>query len=528
MASSGDSNVTFARALASPDKETRDKTIKSLVSYAKSTEEMSEIEMLKLWKALHYCMWLSDKAPIQMELAKALSGLFLSFKNDIGLLYLRMFFRTMNREWTLLDQHRVDKFYTLLRYMLREILMHLNKNKFDAESVENVLDILEEEVLIKTPNGIRLHIADIFLTELWTATKGKISTDSFLLVLDPFFRAIQGTLDTSFQERVTKQVFEGFLDSFAKENKVKGEEQQLFLSVDTSVLQATIFSLASDTDTIEKNRRRLYLLHKEFPKVTGTPFALEEGGSLQMEEEEEEEEEEMIEIIAANKKITTKEKNKKVNTNEKVDLNIDQKNRTDKVIDKSNEILKRKASEYFDDNAGDNDGYLDEKNEKNRYENVNNGVEDRNEEKRKLKKLKKIEKKSVHESEEKSKSENKTNENENNHKKRKSDNINEKNVKGTVKDDIPVAKRSTIATPEAKVQKTAAETQKAAVIAIAAPFIKEKGFTGSRPGYVFKKGKSGLGYYQDADLMKKQAKMLKKKEGSKPIAIKNKPTTIKG
>jgi hypothetical protein len=91
-----------------------------------------------------------------------------------------------------------------------------------------------------------------------------------------------------------------------------------------------------------------------------------------------------------------------------------------------------------------------------------------------------------------------------------------------------VAKKSTIATPQANIQKIVAETQKAAVTAIAAPFIKEKGFIGSRPGYVFKKGKSGLGYYQDVVLMKKQAKMLKKNEGSKPAAIKNKPTIIIG
>jgi len=499
MASSGDSYVTFARALASPDKETRDKTIKSLVSYAKSTEEMSEMEMLKLWKALHYCMWLSDKAPIQLELAKALSGLFLSFKKKFGLLYLRMFFRTINREWTLLDQHRVDKFYTLLRYMLREVLTHLNKKEFNAKSVDNILDILEEEVLMKIPNGVRLHIADIYLSELWTATEGKISTDSFLLVLGPFFRAIQGTLDTSFQQRVSKQIFEGFLETFAKENKVKGEKQQLFVSVDTSVLQATIFSLASDTDTIEKNRRRLYELHKEFPKVTGMPFASEEGDD----DEEEEEEEEVIEKVSLKK------------TNEK-DSKKDKKQIKDETTDKIDLVHKRKASEYFNDDVDENDDNVDDKkNEKN----TNEIVEvDRNEEKKRLKKLKKLEKKAFHENEEKNKFEIKAHDNVNDNKKRKHTDSNEMNVKDGGSDDLPVAVMKTIAPPQVKLQEAAAA-------AISAPFIQSKGFTGSKPGYVFKKGKSGLGYYQDAVLMKKQARLLKKNEqlNKSPAVVVEKP-----
>lgn len=55
-----------------------------------------------------------------------------------------------------------------------------------------------------------------------------------------------------------------------------------------------------------------------------------------------------------------------------------------------------------------------------------------------------------------------------------------------------------------------AEVQEAAIVPIATQFIKTTGFTGSKPEYVFKKGKSGLGCYKDALLMKKQAKKMKK------------------
>ena len=96
-----ENHVTFARALACPDKKTRDKTLKTLVNYLAELDQLSDLEMLKLWKALYYCMWLADKVPIQMELAGALSSeLFRSFSNiELAYNYIRMFFRTLMREW---------------------------------------------------------------------------------------------------------------------------------------------------------------------------------------------------------------------------------------------------------------------------------------------------------------------------------------------------------------------------------------------------------------------------------------------
>lgn len=47
--------------------------------------------------------------------------------------------------------------------MLREGMRSLHKTGWDVDSVNEVIDILEEEILIKTPNGLRFHISDIFL-----------------------------------------------------------------------------------------------------------------------------------------------------------------------------------------------------------------------------------------------------------------------------------------------------------------------------------------------------------------------------
>ena len=216
-----ESHVTLARALASPDKATRDKTMKTLVKYLASLEDLTDLEMLKLWKALYYCMWLSDKAPIQLELATLLStGLFRSFRSPtLAYKYIRMFYRTLLREWHMLDQHRINKFYTLIRLMLREMLLHMCLKRWNESTVTLLLTILQEEVFAKLPNGPRLHVADIFLEELWISSNGgeTVDTKVFLRLMAPFLQIIASCLDPVFQERVSKQVFAAFAGRYARE-----------------------------------------------------------------------------------------------------------------------------------------------------------------------------------------------------------------------------------------------------------------------------------------------------------------------
>lgn len=147
------------------------------------------------------------------------------------------------------------------------------------------------------------------------ATKGEINTEAFLRVLGPFFRAAQGTLDPAFQERVCKKVFSKFISDFARENMIHdgstsdSDENRRFEDVDSEAVQGLIFSIASDDDTIEKNRRKLYLLHQEFPALTGKQFVDNDA----MDEEVDEE----VEVI-----VTKKEKKKKQKITEVTDMKI--------------------------------------------------------------------------------------------------------------------------------------------------------------------------------------------------------------
>lgn len=278
----------LARALVNPDKSVRDKTCFNLTAFFSVTSSFTDMEMLKLWKALYYCMWLSDKNEIQTELAAFLCSVVDDFPNvEISTLYIRMFFRTMLREWPLLDQHRLNKFYRLLRFMMRKIFMLLSNHKFDLKLTKSILEVLHDEVLNKVPNGVRFHLFDVFLEELYLATDGDISTSILIVLVTPLLNLLAVSRDASCQDRISK-VFTSYLSTFAVENKVSlkinsssengtstGMAPSLFSKVDTKALQALVFSMASDTTTLDTNRSKLYGLHKQFAAKTGMAFVEE-------------------------------------------------------------------------------------------------------------------------------------------------------------------------------------------------------------------------------------------------------------
>lgn len=71
----------------------------------------SEVDLLKLWKGLFFCMWMSDKPLVQELLAEELSRLVHLFPlRDDAVTFTDTFFITMAREWNSIDNIRKDKF----------------------------------------------------------------------------------------------------------------------------------------------------------------------------------------------------------------------------------------------------------------------------------------------------------------------------------------------------------------------------------------------------------------------------------
>ncbi|KAL1629868.1 hypothetical protein SLS56_005137 [Neofusicoccum ribis] len=164
-------NSPFIRQLAANDKRIRDKALDSLKRYLEGRSGVSEIELLKLWKGLFFCMWQSDKPRTQQQLATDLADLIFIMPLDAALDFLAAFWKTMAREWVGIDRLRMDKFLFLVRQYLNASFRLVARQRWrNADALDKYLDVLRETPLNptdqKVPNGLRLHVIDIYVDEL--------------------------------------------------------------------------------------------------------------------------------------------------------------------------------------------------------------------------------------------------------------------------------------------------------------------------------------------------------------------------
>ncbi|KAL2353930.1 hypothetical protein BJ546DRAFT_87650 [Cryomyces antarcticus] len=171
MASVTPSNP-FIKQLAANDRPTRDKALESLRAYLAARQTpFSDVELLKLWKGLFYCMWMSDRPRTQQRLAIDMAGLVDGIGKEDFLPWMDAFWKTMSREWMGIDVLRMDKFLFLIRQYLAASFRYLARQSWkDAGLVGQYMDILAETPLnppdAKIPNGLRFHVLDIYVDEL--------------------------------------------------------------------------------------------------------------------------------------------------------------------------------------------------------------------------------------------------------------------------------------------------------------------------------------------------------------------------
>ena len=74
----------FAQKLAANEATIRNKAIKKLKKwFSVRKEPFSDVEMMRLWKGLYYCFWMSDKPLIQEELAENISSFISCFNSQV-------------------------------------------------------------------------------------------------------------------------------------------------------------------------------------------------------------------------------------------------------------------------------------------------------------------------------------------------------------------------------------------------------------------------------------------------------------
>ncbi|KAF6121524.1 ribosomal RNA processing 1B [Phyllostomus discolor] len=213
--------IQFAQRLASHEKGIRDRAVRKLRQYIsvktqRETGGFSQEELLKIWKGLFYCMWVQDEPLLQEELANTISRLIHAVHNpEAQHLFVQTFWQTMNREWTGIDRLRLDKFYTLIRLVLRESFEALKRTGWEESRVKLFLDVLMKEVLhpeSQSPDAVKFHFVDVYLDELSKVGGRELLADQNLKFIDPFCKIAAKTKDHALVQTIARGVFEVIVD----------------------------------------------------------------------------------------------------------------------------------------------------------------------------------------------------------------------------------------------------------------------------------------------------------------------------
>ena len=191
-------------------------------------------------------------------------------------LYIRTFFRTVRREWSNMDKYRVDKFYTCMRYMLRETYMYMSKRNWALGIIRLLNDTIFEEILSQTPNGPRYHLIDIALDELVhvsTESTLPLTEATFIDCMEPFFALLQILDDATVHARIVENILQRFLLQYSvlNQNEIEIKEASLdiryiFTQVHVGTIAEFIFDIASNENTQDRYRKVLYDTHKQYMK----------------------------------------------------------------------------------------------------------------------------------------------------------------------------------------------------------------------------------------------------------------------
>eukprot|EP00617_Octactis_speculum_P003048 CAMPEP_0185773034 /NCGR_PEP_ID=MMETSP1174-20130828/72250_1 /TAXON_ID=35687 /ORGANISM="Dictyocha speculum, Strain CCMP1381" /LENGTH=448 /DNA_ID=CAMNT_0028459569 /DNA_START=21 /DNA_END=1363 /DNA_ORIENTATION=- len=288
--------IKFARKLATNDPKKRRAAIKILGAYLGARGAvMTDLEMRKLWRGLFFCMWLADKPKVQADLAGHIGALVQSLGDAVGMRrWFSVMVGTMKEEWGRLDKYRVDKYYTLLRRVLRENLIWLGNRDWDKEDVKSFAQTMHSCVWsCHHPNGIRLHLADILIEELFQTGAETVDSSTLILLIEPLLNEIATTMDGPFFSRVEQRLFVDLVERMTKSGESDMDEEgddendtsESFSLLELEPIQTRIFDLAACPETRQIHRARLYALHRQFQSLTGktvvlTPLLTDAGSSL--------------------------------------------------------------------------------------------------------------------------------------------------------------------------------------------------------------------------------------------------------
>mmetsp|Transcript_23314 Transcript_23314/g.51240 ORF Transcript_23314/g.51240 Transcript_23314/m.51240 type:complete len:387 (-) Transcript_23314:207-1367(-) len=186
--------LNFGKRLAHTDKVVRDRGLSALKQWLGKNTELERLDFLKIWKGLWYGMWMSDKRPVQQDLAVQIALLVNSIAADKRHLWLDTFWETCEVHWDGLDTHRMNKYYLFVRIVIAEFFKIVRETKWDEEFCKKTMAILTRSGEDGSPpanhknNGLMLHLSMLFWDELipQLEEKPEAPLSSVMILLEPF------------------------------------------------------------------------------------------------------------------------------------------------------------------------------------------------------------------------------------------------------------------------------------------------------------------------------------------------------
>ncbi|KAL8790609.1 MAG: hypothetical protein Q9195_006289 [Heterodermia aff. obscurata] len=174
--------MPFVKDLAANDRPTREKALSSLQTYLAPSRTLNEMDLLKIWKGLFYCIHHTASPLSQQRICASLASLLLSLPAQTFIPFLSAFWKTIGSNFSAIPSLRLDKYLLLIRYYVASSFTYLHEKNWDMAALQSYLDLIGESewgpLTIggvdgvkngrggRVPDGLRYHVLDVWVDGL--------------------------------------------------------------------------------------------------------------------------------------------------------------------------------------------------------------------------------------------------------------------------------------------------------------------------------------------------------------------------
>ncbi|XP_014784487.1 MATH and LRR domain-containing protein PFE0570w isoform X2 [Octopus bimaculoides] len=279
--------VQLAQGLAGNEPGTRDKTFATLRKFVRLQlpylkESLTQDDFTKIWKGIHYRLWMQDKPLMQEKLVNEVCELLLHFPTEeYAMMYIKAFFEAEAREWNGIDQHRLDKFMMLIREFVNSTFMFLSKSGWKLDLIKQLNVIMEESVFnvgkAMQPTSLQLHLIEVYFLELKKVVNEQLTPDTAIHLFTAFvnvFPVLKNTVVVaSILKLLNKLIFnekypedekgrKRYVLNGCEERDATDFENPVTLTIDLEKFSTLLMDRASSEKGTFKRRKQLYNLIK--------------------------------------------------------------------------------------------------------------------------------------------------------------------------------------------------------------------------------------------------------------------------